>query len=212
MIKIPEGTAAGNYDLNVDVEYGKGHEVVSEKYTLVVDGQTTVQESEEETMISIDTQTKKISQGEGAIYKVNIANLGAKANTYSLEVSGESAWGTSRVDPALVIVKADETSEAYVYISANEDATQGMHMFTLTIKSGSQVISETSLGIEVAESKKVPTTSWKSVKYVLAGVFVVLLALLVILAIALLVKRLKGSSEEEPSTTEAQTYYYYPRY
>jgi hypothetical protein len=210
MLKIPESAKAGEYQLLVEVEYNRGHDVTSESYTLNVKGVVEEEAEEEETIVTFDSETKKVEQGEGIIYKLSIGNLGVKSKSYTFEVSGTEGWATARVDPSVLSVAKDSTGEAYVYVSVDENAAEGTHVFNVKVLSNGVIVEEANLGTEV--EKDVGTSVWTAIKYILVILFIVLMAVLIILAIALAVKRSGKSEEEEPSTMEAQTYYYYPKY
>ncbi len=206
-LKIPENTKEGNYDVVVEAEYNNGHDVVSETYTLSVkNDEAKVVASN--SMINVDSSTKKIAQGEGSIYKISFANLESNAKSYSVEVSGADAWATTRVDPSSVTVQPDKTADAYVYLAAKEDASVGTHMFTVRIKSGDNVIKELNLGAEVTEAT---VSSWDTVKLVLEIIFIILLVALIAVGTVIGIRKYrKDEGLEEPSVPEAQTYYMYP--
>ncbi len=206
-LKIPENTNAGNYDVKVTVEFNNGHDVTEKTFTLTVLG--TEKPSVSTSLINVDTSTRQLMQGEGTIYKLSFANLETKSRTYTLEVFGTETWATSRVDPAVVTVNPDSTSEAYVYLSPSEDASTGLHMFTIKVKSDNTVVKEINLGAEVTEATK-KIGVWDSLKKALMVIFLVLLGVLVLLGIVVGVKRLRKSETEEPGVGEGQTYYYYP--
>lgn len=204
MIKIPENAKAGTYDLVVSIEYDRLHESTQKVYTLNVENKEVVSEDEFEIsrIINVDTQTKEVDQGKGVIYRLTLANLGSKTETYNVEVNGVDTWGTSRVDPSYVTLASDSTGETFVYISANENAAPGLHVFNVKVKSGDAVVKEFNLNADVKEvlSNKMNITS------ILWIVFAVLVIVVIVLGIILLVKRSNKEDAEEP-TTEAQTYY-----
>lgn len=204
MIKIPDNTKTGTYELDVIVDYDRLHESVKKTYLLNVEGKEIVEEQTKiNRIVSVDTATKEVDQGKGIIYRLTAANLGTQTETYTVEVSGVDTWATSRVDPAMVTVASDNTGELFVYISANENAVPGLHMFTVKIKSQDTVVKEFNLGADV---KEVSTNKfdWASILWIVFGV---LLVVVVVLGVILLVKRSKQDDAEEPATGEAQTYY-----
>ena len=212
MLKLPED-ASGEYELLVEVEYSRGHEVASQTYDLNVKGAVAVEQEQsvqEKTIVTYDSETKKVEKGEGVIYKISIANLGTKTNSYSFQVSGTDGWATSRVDPSVLSIAKDSTGEAYVYVSASDAAIAGTHVFNVKILANGNIIGEANLGAEVQKSSAIG--NWTAIKYLLIVLFIVLVLVVVILTIALALKRSGKSDEEEPTTMEAQTYYYYPKY
>ncbi len=208
MLKIPENTKEGTYELDVEVEYDRFHKSVKETYLIYVEGAekeavSTSEDSEVKRIVNVDTATQEVEQGDGVIYRITLANLGDNTETYNLEVSDVETWGTVRVDPAFVVVNKDSTGEAFVYLAANENAADGLHMFTVKVKSGEEVVKEISLGADVkVKHNKLDLTQ------ALWIVFGVLVLLILILGIILLIKRSgENSDAEEPSMSEGQTYY-----
>jgi len=203
MLKIPENTKAGTYEVQITTEYDRFHESVKKTYLLNIEAAEITSEKQEiSNLVSIDSATKEVDQGKGVIYKLTIANLGSKAQAYNVVVSGADTWATSRVDPAFVTVMSDSTGETYVYVSANEDAVAGLHMFSVQVMSGNTLVKEFNLGADVKEIAK----SKFNLSLALWIVFAVLVIAVVVLGIILLVKRSREEGAEEPST-EAQTYY-----
>ncbi len=212
MLKIPENAKEGTYELVVEIEYDRFHKTTKETYLLFVEAEgtedTTTPGSNDndvavKRLINVDTATQEVEQGKGVIYRVTLANLGSQTETYTLEVNNVDAWGTVRFDPSFVVVEKDSTGEAFVYVAANENSVEGLHMFTVKIKTNDKVIEELSLGTDVkAKSGMLDLTQ------ILWIVFGALVLLVLILGIVLLVKRSgEDSDTEEPSMSEGQTYY-----
>ena len=204
MLKIPDNTKTGTYELDVLVEYDRLHESVEKTYLLNIEGKEIAEGAQINRIVSVDTETKEVDQGNGVIYKFTLANLGSSTETYTVETSGLDTWATSRVDPALVTVAPDSTGELFVYVSANEDAVAGLHMFNVKVKSGDTIAKEFNLGADVKEVAKASKLSLASILWI---VFALLVIVVVVLGVILLVKRSKEDNAEEPTTTEAQTYY-----
>jgi hypothetical protein len=197
-LRIPESTAKGEYDVQITVEYNRGHDVVEDTFVLMVDGKedVTVDGPSPEIVISVDSTMQKVEQGAGAVYTVSFINLGDEAQSFSLDVSGESLWATSRIDPAHVVVLSDETAEMFVYISADEDATVGQHLFTVSVMSNGDTIKEFNLKADVNE-KTDGSSGVGDLRRGLEIGFIVLLIILVILGLVLAARRLGRREDEE---------------
>lgn len=235
-VTIPEDVVSGDYKLIVKLSYNRGREETSMEKTISVicnkgtgsgclecltintAGQTTTCSSASttsnvEAIVSIDTTTQTIVQGEGAVYKVAFANLGKIAKVYSLNIVGITSWATARVDPTSIVVAPGETGEMYAYVSANENAAEGAHDFSIQVKSAGSVIKEVAV-----EANVIGSTSgfgWSSLRKGLMVTFIVLLVILVVLGLIVAFGKLKKGDElvpEEPGTLEGQTYYNYPQY
>ncbi|MBL7147329.1 MAG: hypothetical protein ISS82_00710, partial [Nanoarchaeota archaeon] len=195
----------GTYTLNVNVEYNNGHSEILESYDLTITGaQVTPTISQD--VIDVANKIKTIAQSESVVYKIDIANLGNSAKTYSLEVLGLDTWATSRVDPSFTLVQAGNTGELYIYVSAKADATTGQHLFTAKVKEGSIVVKEINLESNVTP-KTVAPSAWGNIIKGLEVGFIVLLIILVILGIIIAITKMKSKPEETLGTGEGQTYY-----
>lgn len=197
--------AAGTYTLQVNVEYNNGYDEVTETYDLTITGEGTGALGVSEDVIDVANKVKTVAQGESIVYKVDIANLGNSASTYSAEVVGLDAWATSSVDPGFVLVQSGNTGEIYVYVSAKADATTGQHMFTVKVKEGSTVVKE--INLEANVTPKVVSSTWGNVIKGLEVGFIVLLIILVILGIIIAITKMGRGSDETLSAGEGQTYY-----
>lgn len=194
-VRIPENVKSGQYELIIEVSYNRGHDAFKRSYVLNVDGREVSPGQEAEAVISIDTTSQNIAQGEGAVYKLSFANLGSQAQVYSLEVSGTSTWATARVDPASITVMPNGASEMFVFVSANEEADLGTHFLTVTIKAGDEVVKQLNLKAEVTGNDD--SDNFYNVRKGLEVGFLVLLVILVILGLVLAGKKLGNSGKEE---------------
>ena len=109
------------------------------------------------------------------------------------------------------------TSEAFVFVTAKDDASLGKHLITARVREGSTVLKDVSLEVDVKGQDMTAVTgaaSWDQVRKGLEIGFAVLLIILVILGIIIAIGKLRKNDgvEEEPGQGEGQSYYYYPRY
>ena len=199
-LKIPANTPSGIYNVKIEIDYNRGHDIEVKNIPIKIVGAQTVPGVEQPTVsgvqgiISVDTLNQNIAQGDAVVYRVMIANLGNQVLTYSLDVSNVQSWGTLRVDPAFLTVQPGSTGEMLVYIRANEDAVVGRHQVNANVKIGNTVIKSFTLDTDVVEGKTI--ASWQSVKSVLQILFIVLVVVLVILALILVFNKLRGSNSE----------------
>ncbi len=209
-LRIPADAKTGFYNVKVDVEYSRGYEIVSATGKIYVQGTEAPEQgpTETKTVVGTDATTKTVKQGEEVAYKVMIANMGSAPQIYSVEVSGEKLWGSSRVDPAFAKIQNDATGEMYVYIKANADATVGKQMFTVKVKAGDTIVDEKTLTADITAKEAPITTPVGSLKNALIIGFGVLVVLLIIIGLIVLFNRM--SREEEPGeipSSEGQAYY-----
>ena len=203
-LKIPANTPSGIYNVKIEIDYNRGHDVEVKNIPIkvigaqIVPGVPGVEQppiiSGVQGIISVDTLNQNVAQGDAVVYRVMIANLGNQVLTYSLDVSNIQSWGTLRIDPAFLTVQPGSTGEMLVYIRANEDAVVGRHQVNANVKIGNTVIKSFTLDTDVVEGKTI--ASWQSVKSVLQILFIVLVVVLVILALVLVFNKLRGSNNE----------------
>jgi len=201
-LMIPSDAKASEYTLDIIVEYNRGHNIAKKSFKInVVEGTkaTLSEDNEVNALVSAVTTSQAVQAGEGAVYKLNVANMGDAASVYTFNVKGTEGWGTYSVDPSALTIAGDSTGEANVYVSPSESTTTGMKTFTVDVLSNGAVVGSATFNLDVANE------NGSSTKEVLLIVFLVLLAILVLLGIALVIKKLAGSKESE--NVEGQTYY-----
>ena len=79
-------------------------------------------------------------------------NTGSSSATYTIEISGVSGWGTSRVEPAGEFNLAPgQLSNVYVYLTPGEAASES-NSAVMTLKSGSNVVATKTLTTNVGKA------------------------------------------------------------
>ena len=201
-LPVPADAISGEYDLDVEVEYSRGHEVVSESAKVYVSG--TAASTEVNTIISIDSVSKAVEKGKQVTYKLMLANLGDSEVVYSLAVSGTQAWADVSLNPGFVRVQPNGAGELTLTVAPKDKPVAGEHTFTLHVKENDNVLRSVDLTSVVSEGR-----SWTSVKSVLEIGFAVLISLLVILGLIVAFKKLGGNDQvpEQPMMDEGQSYY-----
>ena len=198
---IPSDVKSGEYEMNVRVEYQRGHAVEEQSYTIRVEGKEQavfVPVPSETLVVNVDSLTKTVNVGENSIFTFNVANLGQTARVFQVQVTG--ANGAVRVDPQVITVGKDQTAEAFVAYTATQG--QGAQPFMVRFLENGQVVKEVTLTANVQANTGTESNTFKSA---LEIGFVVLLVILVILALVMVIKRLSEDNTEEP--IEGKTYY-----
>ena len=203
ILRLPEDAPTGNYNVNVVIEYNRGHDFATETKTIFVQGQEKVAVGPQ-AIVNVDSSSKDLMAGQETLFRLTLANLGDAKGVFSVELDGEDLWAESRVDPGFITLEAGRTGEANIYLKPRDNAKPGNYNFVARVMMGSNIVREVNLNARVAE----PQQSFDDLKTVLAVVFIVLVVVLIVLALVLAMK--KGSGKE-PSTVEGQSYYYYPR-
>lgn len=208
-MRIPACARPGVYTVELELEYDEGFERITSEETVEITegrlcGETQGSVDTGRTILSIGSQTQHIVAGKGgATYSVAITNTGNNDRTYTLSVAGVESWGTYRVDPSnTLVVRAGETKPAFVFVSANEDATEGQQSFVVTVSSGDQS-EPVQFNAVVAEGDN-NIREWA--EYVLIG----LVVLLILLGLIIGFSRMRGredSSSDDDDEVSGQTYY-----
>ena len=202
-MRIPQCAEAGEYEVEVSVEYDEGdEEVVKTEVITVVENEVCGAEEGDkgQTVITVGSDIQDVAAGEsGVVYPISLSNTGSTAITYQVSVQAGS-WADVRVSPNVVVLDADETKMVYVYVAAKEDATVGEQTFGVSVQSGEKVLKEFVLKANVME----PANRGFDLKKGLEVALVVLVVLLVVVGLVVGFKRLR-EDEEEPG--QEQTYY-----
>lgn len=187
-LMIPSNTVSGVYDLIVRVDFDDGDKSQEQRYSVVVGEGVAPGDA----FISVDTTSQTFAQGKGAVYTI----MFSEPSDYTIKVEGVNGWGTIRVDTT--------DDQAYVFVSANEDAQSGSYPFSVKVMSGSALVKEFDLTANVTAYQ----SSASDIKEGLQIGFAVLLVILIILGIILAAKKIgKSDSYEEPLMDEGETYY-----
>ncbi len=202
ILRFPSDAQAGVYDIVYTVKFDE-YETTTHTSTVTVLGDVESNSAQETTQVTIPTSQSVEVQGNGAVYPITIANDANSDKTYAIAVSGMDAWGTYRIDPsASVVVPAQSTATAYMYVTADDEASVGEKYFQLSIDDGT-------------ESKNIPLTAsvveadsasgWDGLKKVLEIGLIVLVIVLIIVGLVVGFNKLKGSEDDEDD--EDKTYY-----
>jgi uncharacterized membrane protein len=205
-MRIPQCAEAGEYEVEVVVEYDDGDKEVSQTETIIVVENEVCEvpgddDDAGQTVIAVGSDTQDVIAGEsGVVYPLSLSNTGSAAKTYEISVkSGD--WADVKVSPNVFVLEGSKTKMVYVYVSANEDASVGEQTFGIEVKSGEEVLQEVVLSANVVESVN---AGWDLKKGLEVGL-VVIVVLLVIVGLVVGFRRLREDEEEEPG--QEQTYY-----
>ena len=204
-VKVPNCADVGSYTYEVEVEYDDGDESTTETGTVYVtegDVCDLSGDAAPTTLVTVGPATQDVAQGASAIYPVTLSNSGSEAKSYTVSVDGTAEWATSSLDPASsVVLQSGESKAVYVYVSANEDAAVGEHMFTLSITSGTETLKQVALKANVLEDGK------GDFKRGLEVALIVLVILLVVLGLIVGFNKLRGEDEDDDDESSGETYY-----
>ncbi len=219
-MRIPDCSEPGIYDVEVEVEYDEYDRASETKTIAIVEGDFCESQGQQpqqneqpnqdtpvpQTIISVGSLVQQLNKGEGGvIYPLTISNAGKQAKSYTVSVEGADAWATISINPtATTVLQPGEAKAIYIYVSANEDAAVGEHMFSATVTSNGDVLKQIPLTSQVTESAQ--QDSWEKVKRGLEIGLVILVVLLVILGLIIGFNKLKEGKDEDEDE-DSQTYY-----
>ncbi len=208
-MRLPDCASEGTYTVKVAIDYDEGHESDSAETSIKVskgDCPAAVQQpdNQQKSIITSGIETQDVEAGQGGvIFPITIMNSGSSAKTYSITLDGVGDWATARMTPSNVLsVGAGETRTVYVYISAKERASTGLHQVTANIKSDSDT-KQVSLNANVVN----PSPSQQDLSGLKKGLeigLVVVIVLLVIIALVIGLRKMNKPGSDEDS---GQTYY-----
>ncbi len=202
VLQIPRDAKEGDYEVRVDVEFNRGSDITTVKRFVHVSGEDVTSDATQ-TIISLDSTSKSLFQGEEEIYRLTFANLGDKRNLYNVEVLGTETWGGVVVEPGFLSVGPSESGDLLVKVTPKEDAALGSKVFTARVMADNKLVKEINLNADVSER-----TSFTGLRKTLEVLFAVLVIVLVVLALIIAFRKVRGR-EEGPGveTNSEQTYY-----
>jgi hypothetical protein len=205
-LRIPDNAETGEYDVVVDVYFDDGDKKNSYVTSIFVLGQEGVSDSskaEDKTIITVAVDKQSAVQGGAeAAYPITLTNAGANSKTYTVQADGAS-FANFRISPSNVLVLDAGDSKAFtIFVSANENAPTGQQTFTVSVNSGSKVLKQFALNVDVQEG----ASGAAGLKRGLEVGLVVLVILLVIIGLIIGFSKLRGD-EDEVEEGEEKTYY-----
>jgi len=215
MLKVPKDAVSGEYEVLVTVTYNRGRDSVQWSGKLSVNGAEPTDastgadgQSQRKALITVDSSTKSLVQGEEKTFKLMFANLGNDKQTYTVKVLGAQLWGEARVDPAFVTVMPGDAAVMYVNILAREDAQPGKYSFTLQIRENNQIVKELNLGATVVEKSPTEKAAGELLSLpVLRLGFIGLVVILVIIGLVIAFKKLRDDDDYPLEPKDGKTYY-----
>lgn len=204
ILRVPSDANPGQYTVEFTVRFDE-YESTTETRTLrVLESDEVVDESPvQKTMVTVP-EAQHVTKGTaGAVFPITITNLGDGARTYTLDVQGVDAWGTSRVDPGSVVsIPKGASATAFIYVNALDTAEAGNKIFKVTIGADgeSKEIALTAIVDEASSNQ-----SWSGVKRALEIGLVVLVIILILLGLIIGFNKLRDVKDDDDD--ESKTYY-----
>ena len=176
-LQVPENTATGVYDLNVEV-YNHDAKVSVTKLVSVSESVSSV--------VLAAVKNQDLMGGETAVYDMIIVNSADDIKVFNIKTVSGDALSVSV--PSVVTVAPDTSETVPVTVRAANDAEIGTYTFSVDVNGKQTVFGANVIGTSVS-------TSLVALTVILVIIFVVLLAVLVVL----LTKKEKPMEEVETS-------------
>lgn len=196
LLYVPEGTAAGQYTVQVSLAYNDGYTQTSEDYMLNVLASKVVEEKN--LMVSYSNNVDLVA-GATTSLEVVIANPNADSVPVSLAAI-DSTWADVTVSPSLAMVKGGD-SETFTIKVTPKSAIVGEKDMALSVKQGSDVVSDVTIATYV-EGSGDSSINWVNV--VLAVLLIV--AIIILLALVVTIARRKDDKEDEDFSSSEEYY------
>ena len=201
LLRIPECTKAGNYDVEILVEFDEYEETSVATSITVRSGDMCGTENtgtggtEDKTIVTVPS-SQELTQGTSIAYPIMIQNNLGTSKTYTLTVSGTSGWATTRIDPSsVIIVPAGQSKTVYLYVSANANSEPGDKIMTLTVDSGTES-KQIPLVAKIGKATSGTSTNWSSLRNGLEIGLVVLVIILIIIGLIIAFNKMKDNKKE----------------
>jgi len=188
-LRLPKCAAAGNYDVQIDVEYQQLHRKVSETRTIAVLEDDTCNDKTAPTTIQIGSQTINVIAGQMATFPITLTNTGKKSQSFTINVQSNEVASVTITPSNLVVVPAGQTQQVFVNAQVNEKASAGAHQLAATIQNGDST-QQVNLNLMV-------TNSQVGTKRIVEVVLIALVVILVVIAIVLGISYVRGKGQTE---------------
>lgn len=182
---------AGTYVLEVTAYNSKTS--AAETKTIVVSGEQ-AQTTTSGVSVTAQTATNTIAQGKGAVYTLEIKNLGTTSQNFVVQTEGTEGWATVQLNPSSFTLAGGESTTVNVYVVADENAVAAEHIFSAKVNYGSNTKTATLTANVTGTGTSTGFTA--DLKTTLIIISIVLAVAIIILLIVLLSRKTKSNTEE----------------
>lgn len=209
ILRFPKDAQPGNYLVEYTVKFDEFESVTETDFVTVnpcenvaCGAAAPTDSSEGQTVVQVpNAQLVTAGAGEAA-FPIVLNNLGDGAEAYMVQVAGVDAWGTARVDPgAQIIVPARSSATAFVYVAANEEASEGEKYFKVSISTADGEMKEVPLSAQVVAGAE---AEGSSLQRTLEVALIILIVVLILIGLIVGFSKLRGGNNGDD---DAKTYY-----
>lgn len=196
--RLPKCAKQGQYTVLTKVEYSEGYNAVEDVRKIFVEENEQCKSSDDvktSTKIQTSTITQTISRGGSFLTPLTVTNNAKSSKAYSLVATAPTGL-TLKVSPtSTALLDSGKTQTFNVQVEASQDAVLGTNVATLTLMSGNEAISQTTITVNIEESKTAALAGLTA-RTALQGGLILLALLLVIVAVLVAVKTSKKTRKE----------------
>ena len=159
-VNIPEDARAGEYPIEFIVTYNDGEDTTSitrnlnvtcESPTLTAAaGTIQVVAPQGTATVAVSQSTATTKREETVKFTVTLTNTEKQLVAYKLELTGIADWAEGSVEPEDITLSPGASVPVYVYLTPNNDAKDGEHTATVTVKSGAAIVDSKTLTTTVS--------------------------------------------------------------
>lgn len=196
-LPIPATAKAGEYDVEVKVDYHDLRKTVTKTFTIeVTPNELFAPVNEDKLVLAYEPQSQSLALGTSGRYGIALTNAGRQSKAYALEVI-TGGWATAKVSENLVVLEPGKNAVVYVELMPTAQAAPGDHLASVLIKSAA---GETLQTIPLKATMAAPASPRTGLRDALEIALIVLVVLLVIIGLIIGFARLRRDEPEEEKT------------
>jgi hypothetical protein len=192
LLFVPEEAVAGQYEVVVSLTYDDGYTASTESFALNILAPRLI--AEDNLIVSFNNNVDLVA-GDAKTFDVVIANPNSESKPISITAL-ENAWADVQVSPSLAMVAGGSDAQFKVTVTP-KSAVEGEKSLTLTVKEGTNAVSELTVNTYVEGKAQV-----NYVNIALAVLLVIAIIILLSLVVTIARRKNEGSDEETSSTEE----------
>lgn len=140
----------------------------------------------------LSSETPRAIIGSQVIVEATVKNTGSTQTSYTLDISGNTAWSTvAEIDPKTFTLNAGESKKVNIYLDISNNAEAGDKEFTIrTAQSGYTTDQKVQLTLEKGFSSSALLNHLRANWYLYAiGIVIIVLVILILVVLRNIVKR-----------------------
>ncbi len=198
--RLPKCMKAGQYTVLVKADYAENHRSTEERRTIFVEENEQCSASDDvktSTKMQTNTLTQTATRGSSFVVPLTVTNNAKSSKVYSLVAVSPNGLSTQVAPTNTIVLEAGKTQTFNVQVDVTQDATIGTNALTLTLMSGNEAISQTTIAVTVEGSDS--ALAGLTARTALQGSLILLALLLVAVAVIVAVKSANKTKKSKES-------------